>query len=283
MADQELAPLSNQPFVTSNGKLTQYGAGLIRRLFAMANDTSAADAAGADASAAIAAAKKAIEAAESGANIAEDAQSSFSASSKSLNSDLSARPISDEGLKLAQKAWKRANAAFSLASASSLPGDIRMSGSSSVPTGWLACDGSAVSRTTYADLFSAIGTAFGAGDGSTTFNVPDFDEHVPYGSGTESIGAVVGANEKDLQHDHAVGTLATGSAGAHDHGGATGAPSATVNRTIVGDPTASATHTHTISSDGAHTHTVTGSTANGLTTTEDIRQASLAVKFIIKT
>ena len=41
------------------------------------------------------------------------------------------------------------------------------------PGGWLACDGAAVSRTTYADLFAAIGTAFGAGDGSTTFNLPD--------------------------------------------------------------------------------------------------------------
>lgn len=42
-----------------------------------------------------------------------------------------------------------------------------------VPTGYLECDGSAVSRTTYADLFTAIGTAWGNGDGSTTFNVPD--------------------------------------------------------------------------------------------------------------
>src|SRR6185503_20590605 len=41
------------------------------------------------------------------------------------------------------------------------------------PSGWLNCDGSAVSRTTYANLFAAIGTTFGAGDGSTTFNVPD--------------------------------------------------------------------------------------------------------------
>lgn len=42
------------------------------------------------------------------------------------------------------------------------------------PTGWLLCNGSAVSRTTYANLFAAIGTNYGAGDGSTTFNVPDF-------------------------------------------------------------------------------------------------------------
>jgi len=42
------------------------------------------------------------------------------------------------------------------------------------PSGWLMCDGSAVSRTTYAALFEAISTTYGTGDGSTTFNVPDF-------------------------------------------------------------------------------------------------------------
>ena len=44
-----------------------------------------------------------------------------------------------------------------------------------VPDGWLVCDGSAVSRTTYANLFAKIGTRHGAGDGSTTFNLPDMD------------------------------------------------------------------------------------------------------------
>jgi microcystin-dependent protein len=42
-----------------------------------------------------------------------------------------------------------------------------------IPSGWLICDGSAVSRTTYANLFAAVGTAWGNGNGSTTFNVPD--------------------------------------------------------------------------------------------------------------
>ncbi len=50
-----------------------------------------------------------------------------------------------------------------------------------VPTGWLECDGSAVSRTTYADLFSAIGTTYGSGDGSTTFNLPNLKGRVPVG------------------------------------------------------------------------------------------------------
>jgi microcystin-dependent protein len=45
---------------------------------------------------------------------------------------------------------------------------------SAVPAGWLVCNGAGVSRTTYANLFAAIGTVWGTGDGSTTFNVPNF-------------------------------------------------------------------------------------------------------------
>ena len=51
----------------------------------------------------------------------------------------------------------------------------------SAPSGWLICDGSAVSRATYADLFSTIGTTYGAGDGSSTFNLPDFGGRGPMG------------------------------------------------------------------------------------------------------
>lgn len=49
------------------------------------------------------------------------------------------------------------------------------------PAGWLICDGAAVSRTTYAALFTAIGTSFGAGNGSTTFNLPDLRGRFPLG------------------------------------------------------------------------------------------------------
>ena len=52
------------------------------------------------------------------------------------------------------------------------------------PSGWLSADGSAVSRTTYASLFTAIGTNFGAGDGSTTFNLPDMRSRMPIGAGS---------------------------------------------------------------------------------------------------
>jgi microcystin-dependent protein len=52
-------------------------------------------------------------------------------------------------------------------------GQVAYFSSSTAPSGWFKANGAAVSRTTYADLFSAIGTAFGAGDGSTTFQLPD--------------------------------------------------------------------------------------------------------------
>lgn len=52
-------------------------------------------------------------------------------------------------------------------------GKISGYGGTTAPAGWLMCDGSAVSRTTYASLFAVIGTSYGAGDGSTTFNLPN--------------------------------------------------------------------------------------------------------------
>lgn len=60
-------------------------------------------------------------------------------------------------------------------------GAILPFGNSSIPSGFLLCDGSAVSRTTYSDLFTAISTTYGSGDGSTTFNLPDLRGRVPAG------------------------------------------------------------------------------------------------------
>jgi len=76
-----------------------------------------------------------------------------------------------------------------------LVGTIQMYGGSSAPTGWLMCDGTAVSRTTYAALYNIIGTSFGTGNGSTTFNVPDFVNRFPYGAsaGTDAGNADIGS------------------------------------------------------------------------------------------
>jgi len=87
----------------------------------------------------------------------------------------------------------------------------------SAPSGFLECDGSAISRTTYADLFSAIGTTFGVGDGSTTFNIPDlrgeFIRGWDNGKGTDS-GRSFGSSQTDEfeSHTHTI-DLKDGSSG----------------------------------------------------------------------
>lgn len=53
-------------------------------------------------------------------------------------------------------------------------GSVKAWGGSTAPSGWLFCDGSAISRTTYAALFAVIGTTYGTGNGTTTFNLPNF-------------------------------------------------------------------------------------------------------------
>jgi len=102
-------------------------------------------------------------------------------------------------------------------------------GGSAAPTGYLLCDGSAVSRSTYAALFAVIGTTFGAGDGSTTFAVPDFRRRVAVGSGGTSIGSLANT---------------TGSTG--------GSEEVTLTAAQSGLPS----HTHT-ASQAAHTHLAT--------------------------
>jgi microcystin-dependent protein len=65
----------------------------------------------------------------------------------------------------------------------------------SVPAGFLECDGSAVSRSTYADLFAVIGTTYGAGNGSTTFDLPDLQDNVLLGkSNNKALASTGGAN-----------------------------------------------------------------------------------------
>lgn len=92
---------------------------------------------------------------------------------------------------------------------------------SSAPKGYLLCDGSAVSRTDYARLFSAIGTAYGEGDGSTTFNLPDLRETVPVGAGTRGSGVTshdsyeLGTFKDDQMESH---THSFSWSGSHNHG-----------------------------------------------------------------
>lgn len=91
-------------------------------------------------------------------------------------------------------------------------GAITMYGGATAPTGWLVCLGAAVSRTTYAALFAAIGTTYGAGDGSTTFNLPNLGARVPVGVWSGG-GYPLGGTGGNANHSHTV----TGTAASHTH------------------------------------------------------------------
>lgn len=70
-------------------------------------------------------------------------------------------------------------------------GDIIMYGKSTAPANFIICNGAAISRTTYATLFAAIGTAYGVGDNSTTFNIPNYQAVAPKGVGNQTINTRV--------------------------------------------------------------------------------------------
>ena len=82
------------------------------------------------------------------------------------------------------------------------------------PTGWLLCDGSAVSRSTYAALFAVIGTTYGSGDGSTTFNLPSLKGKVPVGKDAaqtefDTLGETGGSKTVDSSHTHTLTDVTT--------------------------------------------------------------------------
>lgn len=92
---------------------------------------------------------------------------------------------------------------LSAASGAALPtGVIIMYGAAAAPTGYLLCDGAAVSRTSYAALFATIGTAYGVGDGTTTFNVPNFQQRFPLGKAASGTGSTLGSTGGAIDHTH---------------------------------------------------------------------------------
>lgn len=101
-------------------------------------------------------------------------------------------------------------------------GVVKMFAGSIAPTGYLICDGSAVSRTAYANLFNVIGTSYGDGDGATTFNLPDLKGRVVTGYNSndtsfDTIGKTGGEKTHTLtineipSHTHALDVLGSGS------------------------------------------------------------------------
>lgn len=180
-------------------------------------------------------------------------------------------------------------------------GSVTMYAALTAPTGWLLCDGAAVSRTTYAALFAIISTGYGVGDGSTTFNLPDMTGRFP----TQAIpGSTGGASTHTHTFDDGGHTHTSA---AHSHTlssagqaqvlvGPTGTAAASLNVTtpswtgganMSGTAGVTAAHTTGAALAGATdsaTPAATGSTHSaGTTAAGSTLPPFLGVSFIIKT
>ena len=163
--------------------------------------------------------------------------------------------------------------------------------SSSLPSGYFLCDGSAISRTTYAALYTIVGTTHGSGNGSTTFNIPDLRDRFVVGASNStgdttypgvspgatggSADAILKSHTHNLQnHVHGV-NLTSDNPGDHDHNVDVLAEFASTHGTWqtgsgYRQAHAGGTHRKPITSDaGGHTHTVSGNTGTPAPNTTD--------------
>ena len=152
-------------------------------------------------------------------------------------------------------------------------GEIKPLGYSGIPEHCLACDGSAISRTTYAELFAKIGTTWGAGDGATTFNVPNFTSDGAFLRSTGGNAAALGTKQNDAIRN-ITGTLIQRSAQSG------------------GGPVVSASGAFTTGSSGSTQHlevgsasyarqTVTFNASRVVTTAAENRPVNYSVKYCI--
>ena len=174
--------------------------------------------------------------------------------------------IADNAVGTSQIADNAVTAAKLAAGAAFLSGMLVPYAGTSLPSGWLFCDGSAVSRTTYADLFTAVGTTYGSGDGSSTFNLPDLRGRAIAGQDDmggasanrltnqtggldgDTLGATGGSETHTLTtaqlaaHTHGAGSYSSsktmrsgsGNGGAHRPGNVDAASTTTLTYTITG-------------------------------------------------
>lgn len=157
-----------------------------------------------------------------------------------------------------------------------LTGALLMWATNTAPSGYLLCDGAAISRTTYAALYAVIGTTFGSGDGSTTFNVPNYTNRMPYGT---TIGATGGSADAVLvSHTHTATSVVTDPGHNHEY---------------IRDKDAGSLSSHQYSdSNAGYLNTTTSTTGITVATTNSTEGVSgtnanlppyLGIKFIIKT
>jgi microcystin-dependent protein len=169
---------------------------------------------------------------------------------------------------------------------STLAGMVAMFAMAAPPSGWLRANGAAVSRTVYADLFNRIGGLYGAGDGVTTFNLPDlrgeFMRGWDNGRGVDAGRAMgSGQDSQNLSHDH---QATAGQGGEHRHsitmfrdlgGRNTGS---TDEDAFFGDELEQGTNVLTTDPAGGHNHTVTVQPSGG----NESRPRSIALLACIK-
>lgn len=139
-------------------------------------------------------------------------------------------------------------------------------GGTSAPGGWQLCDDTALSRTTYARLFAIIGTAYGTGDGSSTFNVPDLRDRVPLGKGTNNatLGAeTTGAAASSVMASATKSGVQTGAGTT----GSDGDGDLTVGTTTVAASAKDSSTTTVVNSvnQAAHTHSIPALTVDDFT------------------
>ena len=158
--------------------------------------------------------------------------------------------------------------------------------SSSVPSGFLECNGANVSRSTYADLFGIIGTTYGAGDGSSTFGLPDLQDNVTVGkSNNKALASTGGANTVtktgNIAGSTANATLTTAQLASHSHttGGSPGQqyrPDESASNLYVSKPG----DTQSSGSGQGHSHNMSANFTGDATS---VLQPYLTIIYIIKT
>ena len=159
--------------------------------------------------------------------------------------------------------------------------------SASVPSGFLECNGAAVSRSTYSALFAIISTTYGAGDGASTFNLPDLQDNVAMGkSGTKALASTGGANTVtstgNVGGSTANATLSTGQLASHSHSGGGGNAQngfALSNNQFMAPNTGSSSTGSTGSGQG-HSHNMSANFTGDATS---VVQPYLTIIYIIKT
>lgn len=175
-----------------------------------------------------------------------------------------------------------ATTAFATAAISPFTGAMLMWPTATAPSGFLLCNGQTVSRATYAALFAILGASFGAGDGSTTFTLPDYRDRMAIGAGTTYAAAATGGSKDAIVVSHTHTATSTVTDPTHQH---------TINFSRQGDAFGG-TPASRLESSGFTANTVAAST--GITVNTSVASTGssgtnanlppyLGVYFIIKT